>query len=692
VRQRDVRSDKSFAFDGGLDLISAPRKLRPGAAIGGFNYEVALGGGYRRVDGYERADGRASPSAAIYERLAFTNGANRIPQPNDLLTGVTSGATAYVANVPALTSGDWLTNNGVGSLAITARTGVFVVGENVTVTGIVNLTLTAAATPGSRGDSDYKASIRGAQAHYRALITPVPGTGSVLGVHVYKGVLYAWRNNGGGTAAVMYKATAGGWVAITLSTAIAFVNGTVQINEGDTITGATSGATATVLRVNINTGTWAGPTFAQGRLAITVLAGVFQNGEVLRVGATPCATSSSTAAAQTFLPGGAFECLNYNFYGASNRLRMYGVDGVNRAWEFDGTVFLFIATGMAIDTPQRLATHRTMLFLGFPGGSLQNSGVGTPCDWTVRQGAADIGIGADITALYSIKDDTLAIWATDVIGVLYGSSNANFVLRKQAARIGARGHTVAEIDGRVTFADTRGVFDMTIAQNEGDVADAALSKRVKPLIVQQMPKLVCAVLVRDLSQVRYFFNDKTALTVTFADGEVQGWMPQTYQHQFTCAVSGDAVDGSEVIYAGADDGYVYEVNAGTSFDGTKIASLLRLAFHDYGYPSHEKNFHGFMLETDSPFAITLQLTTELDFGTESGTVPAMSVQGGGGLWEAANWDEFFWDGAIVGTPTAQIDGWGLTMAPSIYHEDDVDLPFILQGATTLYSRHGIRQL
>jgi hypothetical protein len=61
VRQRDVRSDKSFAFDGGLDLISAPRKLRPGAAIGGFNYEVALGGGYRRVDGYERADGGPRP-------------------------------------------------------------------------------------------------------------------------------------------------------------------------------------------------------------------------------------------------------------------------------------------------------------------------------------------------------------------------------------------------------------------------------------------------------------------------------------------------------------------------------------------------------------------------------------------------------------------------------------------------------
>lgn len=52
-----------FAFEGGLDLLSPALRMPAGAVIASQNYEPSVEGGYTRVKGYERFDGRLSPSA-----------------------------------------------------------------------------------------------------------------------------------------------------------------------------------------------------------------------------------------------------------------------------------------------------------------------------------------------------------------------------------------------------------------------------------------------------------------------------------------------------------------------------------------------------------------------------------------------------------------------------------------------------
>lgn len=49
----------------------------------------------------------------------------------------------------------------------------------------------------------------------RDLILVVPGEGKIWGVHVYKSVLYAIRNNVGQTASAMYKESGAGWVLVS---------------------------------------------------------------------------------------------------------------------------------------------------------------------------------------------------------------------------------------------------------------------------------------------------------------------------------------------------------------------------------------------------------------------------------------------------------------------------------------------
>jgi len=74
--------------------------------------------------------------------------------------------------------------------------------------------------------------------------------------------------------------------------------GTYEISVGDTITGATGGATAKVTGVNLESGTWAGGD-AAGTLEIDTISGTFQ-AENLNVGAN---LNVATIAADAYIKG-----------------------------------------------------------------------------------------------------------------------------------------------------------------------------------------------------------------------------------------------------------------------------------------------------------------------------------------------------------------------------------------------------
>jgi len=80
---------------GGLDLQSPALSIPPGALTGAMNYVCNTDGGYERIDGYERYDGRPSPSDATYYYCpcSFTDGG---PVVGDTITGDDSGQTAIV--------------------------------------------------------------------------------------------------------------------------------------------------------------------------------------------------------------------------------------------------------------------------------------------------------------------------------------------------------------------------------------------------------------------------------------------------------------------------------------------------------------------------------------------------------------------------------------------------------------------
>ena len=79
---------------GGLDLVTPTLSLPPGVARDAVNFEVSVLGGYTRIAGYERYDGRPNPSDALYNLITVTN--SNLIAVGDTIQNLAVTATGYV--------------------------------------------------------------------------------------------------------------------------------------------------------------------------------------------------------------------------------------------------------------------------------------------------------------------------------------------------------------------------------------------------------------------------------------------------------------------------------------------------------------------------------------------------------------------------------------------------------------------
>jgi hypothetical protein len=260
-----------FSAEGGVDLEQAPNQLMPGQLIGVENYEIDKDQGYKRVQGYERYDGQPSPAASTYAVLYFTAGTIE-PTTGDTTTGGTSAATGKHLAAPVVESGTWAGGDAAGYAILGRVTGTFVDGEALTFATASGTNLTNGA-PTAALHLTYTGL---AQEDRRNDILALPGNDDVLGVWVYNGDRYGFRDDSG--TCKMYKATSAGWVVQALGSHLPFnTGGNAEILEGDVIT-SPSGAIATVKMITARD-LWSNGT-ATGRMTVDVTSGTFATSDV----------------------------------------------------------------------------------------------------------------------------------------------------------------------------------------------------------------------------------------------------------------------------------------------------------------------------------------------------------------------------------------------------------------------------
>lgn len=665
---------------GGLDQVTPALSLPSGIARRAANFECSVNGGYTRISGYERFDGRPRPSDAIYTLLAVTfSGTVAV---GDTLVGATSAASGYVIAVTDST------------IAVTATVGTYLEGEDLNVSATTQANLVQVTGISSDGllDASYKNL---AADYYRASITAIPGSGSILGVCYYNDVVFAFRNNSGGTAADLYKSTATGWTQVTLPKEISFGTGTAEISDGDTVDGATSGASATVARVVLETGTWGAGT-ATGRLILNGVTGTFQSGENLEVGAAVKAVSTSAVTQISFLPNGRFETVIANFGGGTANYRVYGCDGVNRAFEFDGTTLVPISSGMATDTPEHISFHKQHLFLSF-GASLQFSALGDPYQWTPLLGAGELAMNAPITNLLTLPGDqtsgALAVYTRRDTNVLYGTSSADFSLATLNSGTGGLAYTAQNMDVAYVL-DDRGVISLGTALSFGNFLPASLTMNINPFVASKRALACASSVQREKGQYRVYFNDGTALYVTIVNGKVLGSMPMQFVSPVLCFAEGDSSTGQARQFFGSTEGFVYEMDVGSSFDGSPIAANLNLIYNAVNSPRVLKRFRRASVEMTGDSYAEIQFAYELAYSSAYMEQPSESVYTTdlrSSFWDDTTWDNFVFDAQEVSPTEVEVVGTGENIGIRISSESDLFRPFTVNSVILHYTpRRGIR--
>lgn len=682
-----------FPLTGGLDLVTPAVALKPGRVIAALNYEPTASG-YRRLRGFERFDGRAAPSDGAYSVVHFTGGDadGLVVAVGDTINQV-SGWTGVVAIAPVVTSGSFAGGNAAGYVVTVGHPGgafaVEALREGVT-TWAMGTSLVANEAVSAATSAAGRLAIATA---LRNLIAAVPGSGPVTGVWYDGSHILAVRDNAGATAGVFHKSSILGWLPMPVGAMLSFISGSQEILVGDVIEGAISAATATVAHVLLVSGTWAGGD-AVGNLTVTSQTGNFTSENINNntQATLNVATVLDDSITQNPPAGGRYEFIRHNFYGSENLSRTYGVNGVGKAFSYDGTVIVPIYTGMDADTPTHLAEHRGSLFLSFPGGSLQFSAVGEPFLFDAIVGAGEIGVGSDITALVAANKSTLGILAENSINVLYGNDSSDYQLEVLTDEAGALAYSAQRVD-QVIYLDNAGLRSLAASARYGNFNFGVLSELISPLLEDKRRdgvNPVVSFINRKKVQYWLIFDDGTGIC-GFLGRKAPEFLPFDLDFTPTCACSVE-IDGVERIFLGASDGYVYEFEKGTSFDGDVIEHYLRMPFNHFGSPNQLKKIHKALIDVEASSTTTLLASFDLDLGAVQG-VPAqtLTVTTGGGAIDDLGSNELYFASQIEAVAECYVGAAGKTISMKIGGSTSSEEPHTLTGVTYHVTSRGLRR-
>ena len=605
---------------------------------------------------------------------------------DDIVTGATSGATGVALDDMVILTGTVETLDAAGYVLLVAIVGTFQENENLQVSAATRAVADGTTAQAFVTDREW---MRLAREYTRDAIAGVPGSGNMRGTWVFNNATYAFRDNEDATAGRMWKGTSTGWAQQALGFRVKFNTGTTEIVANDTVTGVTSGASAVVQRVALRTGSWSAGT-AAGQLIFTSIAGgPFTNGENLQVAAATRAVAAAASAAITLSAGGRYDFMNHNFFGASNLKRMYGCNGVDTAFEWDGTIFVPLDTGMTTDTPDHIAEFKNHLMLSFPGGSIQNSSIGAPYGWSPVTGASEFSMGHDVNGFLSGFAKSLIIFGRNRIAELIGNDVTDFALVPVGEDAGAIEWTAQQV-GTPIYLDNLGIRDLRATASYGDFKMGTLSSPIFSIFTDKAAEgavATASVRVRAKNQYWVFWDDDTA-TVVYLGRKKPEFMTISLDNTVRCACSSEDNNGDEVIFCGSEDDYVYQFNKGISFDGQSVLAYLALPYYHGGTPAQVKRWPKVTLEADAVGRVAIKLGAEFcysDFDHPPAQQQDFNLDGGAGHWNVNLWDDFTWSSSICGRAHYRFDGLGENISLRIVSEAFTEEPHTLHGLSVLSS-------
>lgn len=413
--------------------------------------------------------------------------------------------------------------------------------------------------------------------------------------------------------------------------------------------------------------------------------------------------------------------IRWSIYNFGTEDRLIWVDGVNNATLFDGTNWTQASTSnggtnfadaggaQVLNAPRYVHIFENHIFLsGDPDypGVIAHSAPLLDYDWTSSSGAGQLGCGFSVKQIHAWRDDLVVFGNTDISRIYVDSSS--FVIKNVTKNVGCiASDSVVELggdlyylsrDGIRTYAGTAKINDVEL-----EIQSKSIQQRTRDLVSQTPLDQVTSVIIRDKSQVRFFFNNSSVAANT-TSGLLAGFV--NYDGNLglewaelrgirTSVVCSEIISGAEYILHGDYDGKVYRQETGNNFVGENITAIYSSPFLDFGSSMYRKLMREISIFIRPEGSVTLSTAIEFDWGKVSSINPsAYSMEDETAINSIYGEVQYAGSGVVYGgskfplleTP---LEGSCYSVRVKIT-SSGTDAPYSVQGIIFSYSKKGRR--
>jgi len=325
--------------------------------------------------------------------------------------------------------------------------------------------------------------------------------------------------------------------------------------------------------------------------------------------------------------------------GGKARYASYNLDGTDKTVFVDGTNYPVIYdtltnTMTALSSPadalgvEHVATFKNTAFYA-KGSTVLFTAPLTVDDFSPANGAGSVNVGSDVTGLIVFRDQ-LIIFTKDSIKRLTGSTAADYLVSPITDRIGClNGDTIQEVGGDIMYLAPDGIRLLSATDRIGDfgldIASDPVAKDASAFL--NSTANYTSVLLREKAQYRIFaFVESeqagTSKGLIATKMSIQG--ASNIMWSTTVGIKAYVADStytgtSETICFANNDGYIYVMESGSSFDGSAIRALYESPYMAMGDPQLRKSLYKLTLYAEPNGDMNLDVNIKYDFGNTSDT-------------------------------------------------------------------------
>jgi hypothetical protein len=386
----------------------------------------------------------------------------------------------------------------------------------------------------------------------------------------------------------------------------------------------------------------------------------------------------------------------YNYTGTE---KIAIVDGTNVPALYDNTTFTALNDCPTdVNGAGFVVNFKNQLFFG-KSNLLTFTAPYTDNDFTAAAGSGTISLGAVITGLIVFRQQ-LIIFTESSIFQLVGNTIADFQLQPVTTDIGCVDtDTIQEVGGDIMFLGPDGLRLLSGTDRIGDfglgVVSKAIQKEVTSFITANTS--FASVVIRNKSQYRILGyntnitqeNAQGILGTQFSGqggegmawGELRGIRAYVADSRF--------YQNTETIVFANDDGYLYQMEDGNSFDSLNIQTTFATPFMPINDPRVRKTFYKAFLYTDPQGSVSFDMSLKLDFDQRNSIQPTqiefnndtgeVAFYGSASYFKAGQASSVY-SSKLVTLFETQLIGSGFT-ASIQFESDSTDPPFSLDAIT-----------